>query len=109
MAAIQKKPLSKYFSHYTVTQGFHSGVFVNWSSVKRATEGYTWPIFKGFYTLEEAMDHARNHPRHDFYVEENVPVSLLQANFVMESQAYEEVLKKLTMKNTEIMEELTNQ
>lgn len=55
------------------------------------------------------MDHARNHPRHDFYVEENVPVSLLQANFVMESQAYEEVLKKLTMKNTEIMEELTNQ
>lgn len=55
------------------------------------------------------MDHARNHPRHDFYVEENVPVSLLQANFIMESQAYEEVLKKLTMKNTEIMEELTNQ
>lgn len=41
MTAIQKKPLSKNFSHYVVSQGFHCGVFVNWSSVKRATEGHT--------------------------------------------------------------------
>lgn len=54
------------------------------------------------------MEHARNHLGHDFYVEENVPVSLLHANFVMESQAYEEELKKITPKNSELMEELMN-
>lgn len=29
LAAIQKKTMPKNFSHYTVTQGFHCGVFVN--------------------------------------------------------------------------------
>lgn len=106
MAAIQKKPLSKNFSHYVVTQRFHSGVFVNWSSVKKVTEGFTWPIFKGFYTLEEAMEHARKHIGYNFYVEESVPVSLMQANFVMESQVYEEEVKNLSYKNAELTEEL---
>lgn len=54
------------------------------------------------------MEHAKTHLGHDFYVEENVPVSLLQANFVMESHAYEEELKTLTTKNSKIMEKLTN-
>lgn len=58
--------------------------------------------------MKEALEHARNHLGHNFYVEENVPISLLLANFVMESQAYEEELKKLTTKNSKLMEELTN-
>lgn len=41
-------------------------------------------------------------------MEESVPVSLMQGNFVMESQAYEEEVKKLTVRNSELMEELTN-
>lgn len=90
-----------------VIQGFHRGVFVNWSSVKRATEGYTWPIYKGFYTLDEALEHAREHIGYDFHVEESVPVSLLQANFIMESQEYEEERKRLNQKNNELTVELT--
>lgn len=58
-----------------VTQWFHCGVFVNWSSVKRATEGYTWPICKGFYTMEEALQCAREHLGYDYYVEENASTS----------------------------------
>lgn len=88
MVSIQKKPLSKNFSYYTVTQGFHYGVFVNWSLVKRATKGHTWPIFKGFYTIEDAIEHARNHLGRDFYIEENTLVDLLHANFILESQSY---------------------
>lgn len=48
------------------------------------------------------MEHARNHLGHDFYVEENVPVSLLQANFVMESHAYEEELKNSLQKTQKL-------
>lgn len=106
MAAIQKKPLSKNFSHYVVIQGFHLGVFVYWSSVKRSIEGYTWPMYKGFYTLEEALEYARAHIGHDFYIEV-CSISLVQANFIMKSQEYEEEKKRLLQKNAELTEELT--
>lgn len=77
MNFIQKKPASKNFSHYVVLKGRHTGVFVKWNSVKRVTENFDWPVYKGFYFLDEAMSYARQHLGHDFFVEEGTPVDLL--------------------------------
>lgn len=79
-ASIQKKPLSKNFSHYVVTTGFAIGVFLHWASVKRAIEGFEWPVYKGFYSLEEAPEYAREHIGHNFAIEENPESSLHYAN-----------------------------
>lgn len=65
-----------------VTQGFHTGIFVNWASVMRAIG-------------------------HEFYIEEKIPVDVIQANFIMESQAHEEEVTRLSKKNEELTEELT--
>lgn len=62
---------------------------------------------KGFYTIEDAIEHARNHLGHDFYIEENTLVDLLHANFVLESQSYEEEITKLLTKNAELIMEVT--
>lgn len=53
------------------------------------------------------MKHARNHLGHDFYVEENTPVSLMHANYIMKNQIHEEEVKKLIIKNAEVTMELT--
>lgn len=74
MSSIQKKPASKNFSHYVVVKGAHPRVFVKWNSIKKVIDGYEWPIYKGFYTLEEALDYARTNLGHDFFVEEGTPV-----------------------------------
>lgn len=66
-----------------------------------------WPIFKGFYTLEDAIEHAGKYLGHNFYIEENIPADLSHANFVLESQGYEEEIAKLVTKNAELTMELT--
>lgn len=48
------------------------------------------------------MAYARSNLGYDFYIEENAPVSLLQANFTLESQAYEKEVKQLSIKNKEL-------
>lgn len=67
-----------------------------------------WPIFKGFYTLEDAIEHAGKYLGHNFYIEENIPADLSHANFVLESQGYEEEIAKLVTKNAELTMELTS-
>lgn len=74
MSSIQKEPTSKNFSHYVVTKGFYTGVFVKWVSVKRVTNGHEWPCYKGFYTLEDALK------------EPGTPMELIQAIHEMKSQ-----------------------
>lgn len=86
MSSIQKKPTSKNFSHYVEIKGKHTGVFVKWNSIKKVTEGHEWPIYKGFYTLEHALDYARQHLGHVFYIEEGTPVALIQATYELENQ-----------------------
>lgn len=97
MSSIQKKPASKNFSHYVVTKGFHIGVFVKWASVKKVTEGHEWPCYNGFYTLEDALNYAREQIGPDYYVEPGTSNTLMQANYELENQVQEEVrrLKEL--------------
>lgn len=53
------------------------------------------------------MAYARSNLGYDFYIEENAPVSLLQANFTLESQAYEKEVNQLSIKNKELSDELS--
>lgn len=105
--SIQQKSLSKNFSHYVVTQSYHWGIFVRWSSVLRAIDGYTWPIYKGFYSMEDASQFSMEKLGPNFYIEENASSSLEYENFVLENQTHEEELKKLTVKNSKLTMQLT--
>lgn len=58
--------------------------------------------------MEEALEYAREKLGYDFYVEESTLVSLMQANYVMETQIQEEEITKLTIKNAELTMELTS-
>lgn len=95
MSSIKKKPTSKNYSHYVLTKGFHTGVFVKWASVKRVTDGHEWPCYKGFYTLEEALYYARENIGPNYYEEHGPPVELMTANHELENQLQEEELQKL--------------
>lgn len=57
--------------------------------------------------MEEALEYAREKLGYDSYVEESTLVSLMQANYVMETQIQEEEITKLTIKNAELTMELT--
>lgn len=103
---IQKRPASKNFSYYVVVQGHSTGVFLRWNSVKRANEGHEWPIYKGFYTFEEALEFARGKLGHDFYIEEGPPVDILQANYELETELQEEENRKLKEKVMKLESEL---
>lgn len=110
MHSIQKKPLSKNFSHYVIIiQGYQCGVFVKWSSVLKAIEAHPWLVCKGFYSLDEALQHAREKLGHNFYVEEGQKDddNFAAANFFLENQNKEEEVKQMIRRNVELALQLT--
>lgn len=105
-ASIQKKLLSKNFSHYVVRNGFQIGVFFHWASVKWAIDGFEWPIYKGFYSLEEATEYAREHIGHNFAIEENPESSLHYANQILEKQIQDVEVTKVKEANKKLFEKI---
>lgn len=90
-----------------ITQEYICGVFKKWSSILRSIEGFSWPIYKGFYFMNEALDFARNHLGFDFYVEEAIEEDLKAANFILENQISGEEINRLTTQNTELTLQLS--
>lgn len=71
------------------------------------------PVYKGFYTMEEALPFARVNIGHNFEVEEGgSPISTLKANLEMEENLQEEEMERLKEKvslleSQAVMRELT--
>lgn len=61
-----------------------------------------------FLYIRRSYGLCREHIGHTFHIEESVLVSLLQANFAMESQIHEEEVNRLSLKNIELTAEPSN-
>lgn len=71
---------------------------------QEATDGHEWLCYKGFYTLEDALNYARNQIGPDYYIEPDTPVDMMQPNYELENQLQEKEVRKLK-ELTNILEE----
>lgn len=62
---------------------------------QEATDGHKWLCYKGFYTLEDALNYARNQIGPYYYIEPDTPVDMMQPNYELENQLQEKEVRKL--------------
>lgn len=64
------------------------------------------PTYKGFYSLEEATEYAREHIGHNFAIEENPESSLHYANQILEKQIQDVEVTKVKEANKKLFEKI---